>query len=529
MELSLPPDSYEGCANDVRRLLGAGQLITARARCEAFAKLHPTDSRVWSLAADIALRLKSPVEAAEFLRRAVECAPQDAALLVWYGQCLLRLGRRQDALEVALRAERLSLDSPHLHDALGALLTHLEEPARALRFFQHALEKAPTNVDFRYNLAMAQRMTGDLEAAEKNLDEVIAARPDDGEAYNARSDLRRQTSERNHVRQLETAFHRIRDRRSSLAVSFALAKELEDIGEYSRSFAYVHAACKSFRASLQYDVADDVAVLEKLRTTHTRNVLQTLRAGSDNSECIFIVGLPRSGTTLVERILGSHSEVYAAGELDAFPRTVVEAVARLGNAPVRKLEFVERALEVDCANLGPAYLHATRPRTGHSAKFIDKLPLNYLYAGLIHAALPRARFIAVHRHPMDSCYAMYKTLFASAYPFTYDLDDLGRYYLAWERLMRHWATVIGEAWLPVRYEELVSDQEGVSRRMLAHCGLTWEQQCLEFHRQPSAVTSASAAQVRRPLYSGSVGNWRRYSDQLRPLARFFEENGISIQ
>ena len=130
---------------------------------------------------------------------------------------------------------------------------------------------------------------------------------------------------------------------------------------------------------------------------------------------------------------------------------------------------------------------------------------------------------------MDCCYAMYKTLFAAAYPFTYDLGDLARYYVAWERLMRHWQAVIGAAWLPVRYEELVSAPESVSRRIVAHCGLAWEKRCLQFHTQETAVTTASAVQVRRPVHSGSVGRWRLYAQQLEPLARYFESNGIPVR
>lgn len=521
--------SIESGLRDVRQLIAAGRLSAAGERCANLAQVAPTDPRVWSLSAEVSMSSKNFLAAAGFLRRTVECAPGDAPILIRYGLCLLRLGRCQEALAVALQAGALNLEGAPLHDALGALLTHVEEPALALPYFQRAVQTDPTNVDFRYNLAMAQRMVGALAAAEANLDQVIAARPEDGEAYNARSDLRKQTPERNHVSELEAVLPRVKNRRARLAVAFALAKELEDLGEYSRSFAHLRVACQSYRASIRYNVAEDVAVLEKLRTSHTATALHSLGSGFETQECIFIVGLPRSGTTLVERILGSHSEVYSAGELDVFPRVAIEAAARRAGGTVKKLDFVDSVLKLEAEKLGRAYIEGTRPRTGHTARFTDKMPLNYLYAGAIHSALPRARFIALQRHPMDSCYAMYKTLFAAAYPFTYDLTDLARYYVAWERLMRHWQDVIGEAWLSLGYEDLVGDQEGMSRKIVAHCGLAWEDRCLDFHTGSAPVTTASAVQVRRPLYSDSVGKWRAYATELEPLARHLEANGIPVR
>jgi len=151
-------------------------------------------------------------------------------------------------------------------------------------------------------------------------------------------------------------------------------------------------------------------------------------------------------------------------------------------------------------------------------RFVDKMPMNDLYAGLIYRALPRARIVALAREPLDACYAMYKTLFARAYPFSYDLSDLGQYYAAWHRLMCHWQSMLGESLLIVRYEELVADQESATRKILAHCGLAWEGACLAFHEQSNAVTTASAAQVRRPIYSTSMGKWRHYARELAPLA-----------
>ena len=460
-----------------------------------------------------------PDEAVACLERALACAPDDPVNLILHGQCLVRLGRRQQALATAERVEAMLRDRPALDDALGTLFSHCDEPQRALPLFERAVAAERGNAAYLYNLATAQRMVGDLTAAEASLDEVIAVRPDDYAAYHTRSDLRTQTPGHNHVDAMLRLLARgLPQRRAEVTLCFALAKELEDMGEYQKSFTYLKRGCDLQRAAMAYDVAADVATIDRIIERHDPAALAAGPPGCDNDEAIFVIGLPRSGTTLVERILASHSDVHAAGELQAFAQQCVRAVQQLVGGPLSKLEFADRALAVDPLALGRRYLGATRPQTGHTARFVDKMPLNYLYAGLIRRALPRARLIALVREPMDSCYAMYKTLFTDAYPFSYDLDDLGRYYAAWHRLMRHWQAVLGNALLVVRYEELVTHQEAVSRRLLAHCGLEWQDACLAFHAQRGPVATASAVQVRRPIYSSSVGKWRHYATQLAALS-----------
>jgi hypothetical protein len=376
---------------------------------------------------------------------------------------------------------------------------------------------------------MAQRMAGDLDGAERNLDIVVTEDPLDGEAQNARSGLRRQTPARNHVAELESLLARLKGERATIGILFALAKELEDLEHHGRSFALLRDACGRFRSSFRYDVAEDVAVLEALQQHHSVDRLRlTSRPPPDPAKNgIFIIGLPRSGTTLVERILGSHSKVFSAGELDAFPAAAIQAMIKLHGRPVNKLDFVHRSLKLDMAQLGRSYLEAANRHTGGTGRFTDKLPLNYLYAGLIHAALPGAKIISLRRHPMDVCYAMYKTLFGAAYPFTYDLIELGQYYVAWSRLMSHWQETLGRSLLTIRYENIVSQQKDSTQRLLSHCGLEWEDRCLAFDRNPNPVATASAVQVRQPLYSKSVGKWRMYVEELRPLQAYLEQHGIA--
>jgi tetratricopeptide (TPR) repeat protein len=514
---------------EIRRLLAVQRIEEACQRCDALEGRAPNDIRTWILGAEISLRLRKLAEGTEKLRSALACKPTDPADVIRVGQYFHKLGRHRESILAAKQAAGLGVTRPEQQDALGTLFTHNGEANRAVPFFSNAVEAAPGNPHFRYNLAMAQRMTGDFLAAERNLDQVIDARPDDGEAHYARSGLRMQTPDLNHVAQLEAALERQAGRRSGIAIGFALAKELEDLGEYSRSFANLAQACGRHRASLDYDVSTDLAVLDALRHCHTTKSLRHSGLEIESEQCIFVIGLPRTGTTLIERIVGAHPLVHAAGEIDAFPSVAIEGVTRAAEGAVGKLSFVQQSLSLDLEALGRAYLMEARPQTSCAARFTDKLPINYLYAGLIHAALPRAKFLLVRRNPMDSCYAMYKTLFASAYPFSYDLTDLVKYYVSWDKLMRHWREVIGSAWLEVEYEDVVADQEQVSRQLISHCGLEWDNRCLDFHSNEKVVTTASAAQVRKPVYADSVGRWRRYASQLEPLARALEANGIVIQ
>jgi hypothetical protein len=244
---------------------------------------------------------------------------------------------------------------------------------------------------------------------------------------------------------------------------------------------------------------------------------------------IFIVGLPRSGTTLVDRILGSHSQVFSAGELNQFALCLVDAVRRRsGGARLARRELVAQSATVDFGALGREYLERVRSAFGGSRRFIDKMPLNYLYCGLIRRALPNARIVHLSRHPMAACFAMYKTLFMDGYPFSYDLGEIARYYVAYRRLMGHWQATMPGAIHELRYEDLVADQLTETRKLLQFCGLGWEAACVQFHLNPAATTTASAAQVRRPLYDSSVSRWRHYEPQLAALGRQLRAAGIDL-
>jgi hypothetical protein len=236
--------------------------------------------------------------------------------------------------------------------------------------------------------------------------------------------------------------------------------------------------------------------------------------------------MPRSGSTLVERILSSHSDIVGGGELNHFASSLVDAVRRRSSATLPRRDLVARSAELNFSALGRDYLARAKSSIGSGQRFTDKMPLNYLYCGLIHRALPNARLVHVSRSPMAACYAMFKMLFEDGYPFSYDFAELAQYYIAYRRLMDHWHATLPGVIHELSYESLVADQLGESRKLLQFCGLDWQDACALFHRNPAATTTASAAQVRRPIYDSSVSQWRHYERQLAPLRALLDAGGV---
>ena len=512
--------AFQSALNQAQSHLSVGRVRDASLLAVDLIRQHPRDPRPLSLMASVHLAADQPERALSCLEQALNLAARDFSLRIRIGQVLARLGRRQDALTIADQIDPKDLSSAGLADGLGTLYTHCDEPSRALPHFERAVLLDASSVDFRYNLATAQRMVGALDAAENSLDEVIGQAPHLSAAYLTRSDIRRQTLDRNHIPELlsRLAVDSLA-KADRITLQFALAKELEDVGRYAESFAALTAGCALQRSTSRYDVGTDVDTLTALTRRHTAEDLKIDQGGDPTEEPIFIVGLPRSGTTLIESILAAHPDVTAPGELPAFPIACVNLLADQGFRNLTKLAFVEQSLGLPAAKLGRQYLAMSRPQTGSTLRFIDKLPLNYLYAGLIARALPNARIIAVHRDPMDTCYAMYKTLFTAAYPFTYDLSDLGTYYLAWRDLMEHWQRELASRWLVVNYEDVVADPAGQAERLLVHCRLSRHEGCLAYAGRQGGVSTASAAQVRQPIYRTSIGHWRQYATELEPLRR----------
>jgi tetratricopeptide (TPR) repeat protein len=516
-------------ADAIVRCIDANDLARGAALSRDLCARHPDYAYGWYLASFLARKGRRHPEALQAIERALQLSPTDRYALHRV-KCLFEAGSITAARTAAAELGSRNFGDPMLHGELGTLLHQLGDQAAALAQYDRALQLDPRYAGSHFNRAAVLRYLGDAAGAEAAFDAAIALNPDEYEAYNGRAQVRTQTRERNHVEELRRAIARTRGSSGLVQLHYALAKELEDLGDRDAAFESLAAGAGLKRRQMRYRVETDLQILSRIRAVFGPELFGNRVEGFESPDPIFIVGLPRTGTTLVERILASHPSVFAAGELNHFSLALIPAVQQAaGGRRLSRLEFVEASARVDFRRLGETYTAATRPLRDARPRFIDKLPFNFLYAGLIHLALPQAKVVNVQRHPMDTCFAMFKQLFRDAYPYSYDLDELGQYYVAYEKLMRHWSAVMPGVIHTIRYEALVADFEAEARRLLDYCGLPWHDRCLRYHENPDASTTASALQVRQPVYASSVGRWRHFERQLAPLRRRLEDAGIDTQ
>ncbi|MEI6738420.1 MAG: sulfotransferase [Pseudomonadota bacterium] len=280
----------------------------------------------------------------------------------------------------------------------------------------------------------------------------------------------------------------------------------------------------SRRKRLAYKVDTDVDVMRRIRQVFDSTLFQKHEQSTSPAGALFVLGLPRSGTTLVDRIVSSHSQVDSLGEINDFALTLTRLSGGIRKGG--KLELVDASARFDFSRLGQVYMSALASYGRSAPHLINKTPQNYLYVGLIHLAIAGAKIIHLRRHPLDTCYAMYKTLFRMGYPFSYSLDDIGHYYLAYHQLMQHWRDTLPGVFLDVDYETIVAHKEKISRKIIQYTNLPWEDACLDFHKNRAPAATASATQVRQDIYGSSVGKWKAYEKELEPLASFLTKAGI---
>ena len=478
-----------------------------------------TEARSAALRAAIAAHSSGDLAAAERLyRQALAQGPASAEALHNLGHVLMHQERPGEALGLFERALVLRPEAPATHNMLAQALRFQQRYEEAIVHHRRAIALRPGYAQAHHDLGRLLQGLGRIEAARRSLETALALAPGRGEYYRSLGELVRFGPDDPRLAAME-ALARDAARMppaDRIELHYALAKAWADLERYEAAFGQYAEGAGLLRRHAGYDEARTLDQLAQMARAFGAELMQAKAGqGHPSAQPIFIVGMPRSGSTLVEQILAGCPGVSAGGELTAFRDAAAASLAR-----------PEAAAGLDAggwAALGGRYLElagaATRDAaTGGAARFTDKMPGNFLLLGLIRLALPNARIIHTVRDPIDTCVSCFTTLFLDGHPYSNDLAEVGRYWRAYEEVMAHWRTVLPPGvMLEVRYEAVVEDLEGQARRIVEHCGLAWDPACLAFQGARRGVWTASAAQVRRPVYADSVGRWRPYRPWLGPL------------
>lgn len=508
------------------RLLQIGELGDAKKLADALIAQFPANTPVRLFAADTASMMGDLPAAIACLDAVPAAAPDQARVALHKARLLFAYGRRAEALRLARQAAPAVDGDSGLMRTLAVILRDCHQLDSAVEWLEKALVISPDDPGALYDLATAEYHLNRPEEADAHITRLLENKPFHGPALHLRSALRTQSAERNHVEDLRRRLAEGPEQpRFIAAARYALAKELEDLGRYQEFTAALDAGARAYRSTLAYDSDSELSGHAGIRSAFSEARFRTLRPGYRAEQPVFVVGMPRTGTTLVERILASHSHLVSLGEFTEFPRLYGLALQQqVARDATRSPSDV--SLDIDFEALGRAYVGAAREVAGDAPAFVDKLPYNFLYCGYILAALPNARLIHLTRDPLDTCYAIYKTLFFGAYSFSYDLDELASYYISYREHMAHWHAVLPGRILDVSYEALVREPENQVRRIIDWCGLSWEPSVLDYHRQDVPSMTASAMQVRQPVYTDSIGSWQRAETQLAPLQARLKAAGM---
>ena len=495
----------------------AGRLSEAEAIYREVLKAEPIHPVAKNLLGIIAYQNENPEEARTLITQALAVAPDYPEAHNNLGNVLKGLGALEDAVASYQQALAIKPSFAEAHNNLGKALRKLGRPEDAVASYHQAIAIKPDFADAHYNLGLALQDVGHLEDAAAGYRKALAVKPDFAEAHRLLAVVRKFSEYDDDIKAMEDTYAMpgLGDEQR-MHLAFGLGKSFEDLQQYEKAFGFFLTGNAIKRGTCDFSIENAEKSFGNLKKLFIEKIFtKHLGAGSSDETPIFVLGMMRSGTTLVEQILASHPKVHGAGELDYLRDNVASNFSKIDDA--KFVDSVNQASASRFSSAGGEYIDLIR---GHSdkARFItDKMP-NFEFIGMIKLMLPNAKVIHCCRDPRDTCLSIFKNYFTvDAHHYAYDLSDLGRYYNLYRDLMNHWHSVLPDFIYDIQYEDVVADQERQSRALLEYCGLEWDDACLEFHGTDRPVMTASAAQVRRPIFKDSVQSWKRYENQLAPL------------
>ena len=505
-----------------RRFIAGNQAAPARATLESLLAREPGDTAAHLILGALYAADDHQRAATHQSLAAAANPPEDPGLLTDLVAALLQVGEIIEARRLLDMPAIAHSDSVHVLMRAAAQRQLMGDHATALALVERARIAGATGRDFHFYRAIQLAFNGELETSRRELERCIAIDPPLGRAYVQLARTRRQSSDDNHLAAIDAALQRIeKGSEDHAALEFAHYKELEDLQRYEEAWqALVHGNAL-MHARLPYDTARERELFQHLAGICVPEFLRADRIAADaGPQPIFVIGMPRSGTTVLERILGNHSRITSAGELGDFPKAMAYAMDHRADDMLDET-MLDRLEGVDWGEVGRRYLAQTRWRAGAKPLFVDKLPRNWMVAGMIHKALPNAPILHIVRDPMDVCFSNWRAYFGSGreYAYAYDLGSLAAHYRLYRQTMAHWKAAMPGVIFDVPYARLVCEPEAVIRDLLVFCGLDWEPDCMNLARNTTPSATLSMPQVRSSIHRQAFDEWRHYDTHLSSLAQ----------
>ncbi len=501
-------------------LFRKGRYGQAERLCREFLKEKPTNVTAMRLLAEVGLKIGVYDDAENLLERCLQLAPDFALARLNYAHVL---GKREKLEDALTQIDQLLEEEPNKPAYLAqraAIFVRMGDFAQAIPCYEHLLTHFPAQPSIALSFGHALKTVGEQDKAIDAYRQAIRLRPNFGDGYWSLANLKTFRFEDNEIAAMRTEVQKVScPRVDHFHLCFALGKALDDRKQYDEAFHFYELGNQIKEKHEAYDADTTERNVNETMSVCDNKLFQAKAGhGVPAADPIFIVGLPRSGSTLLEQILASHSQVDGTKELVQ----IIAIARRLGDrrkkAEASKYPRILSELDADqLKEFGKEYIDRTRIQRESAPYFIDKMPNNFFHIGLIHLILPNAKIIDARRHPMAACFSGFTQLFARGQPFTYGLSNIGRYYRGYVELMDHWDEVLPGKVLRVQYEDVVADTEAQVRRLLDYCELPFEESCLQFYETDRAVRTASSEQVRQPIYSGALEHWRNYEQHLDEL------------